>query len=85
MAAKRKAKGGRKTASSKRKAGKPTKRKSSDPAQCEFILCEDPNTGQIIVRPKGECPPEFVERIADGMRKKGVIYEFEPEVEERRV
>lgn len=31
---------------------------------CDLVLCEDPETGEVIVRPRGKCPEGYIERIA---------------------
>jgi hypothetical protein len=38
-------------------------------------MCEDPKTGQIIVRPEGKCPPGTVERMARKTAADGMIFD----------
>jgi len=42
-------------------------------SECDLILCEDPKTGQIIVRPRGRCPKGYVEKIAKKMESQDEI------------
>lgn len=41
---------------------------------CELVVCEDPQTGEVIVKPKGTCPRGFVERIRDKTSQNGLTF-----------
>lgn len=47
---------------------------SADSPACELVVCEDPTTGEIIVRPRGNCPRGFVERIRDKTSEHGLTF-----------
>jgi hypothetical protein len=62
---------------------------SSPPASesrpsCELVLCEDPDTHEILIKPKGECPAGYVERIRDKAAADGVTFLI-PKVKTRAV
>jgi hypothetical protein len=41
---------------------------------CELVVCEDPETGEIIVKPKGGCPRGYIEKIRDKAAASGVTF-----------
>ena len=41
---------------------------------CELVMCEDPKTGEVIVKPKGNCPRGFVEKLRDKASQNGVVF-----------
>jgi len=36
---------------------------------CDLVLCEDPETGEIVVRPKGKCPEDYIEKTMKKLEK----------------
>lgn len=48
--------------------------KKSDEPKCELEMCEDPVTGEIIVKYGEHCPPGYVERLAGKVAIKGVQF-----------
>ncbi len=61
-----------------------SKSKETKPQACELVLCEDPKTGELLVKPKGECPRGFLEKIRDKARQDGVTFLI-PKVHTREV
>lgn len=58
---------------------RPTPRRSSGPPsksgpQCELVLCEDPETGDILIKPSGQCPKGYIEKIRDKAAAQGVTF-----------
>ncbi len=41
---------------------------------CELVLCEDPNTGEILVKPTGQCPPGYIEKMRDKAADQGITF-----------
>jgi len=46
----------------------------SDSQGCELVFCEDPQSGDLIIRPKGDCPPGYMERLRDKALAEGVTF-----------
>lgn len=46
----------------------------SGPA-CELVACEDKD-GNVVIRPKGKCPPGYVQKIATRIKSHGLIVEY---------
>jgi hypothetical protein len=57
-------------------AGKGSAKESqSKPAPtCRVVLCEDPNTGEILAKGDGNCPDGFIERYRDKCREGGITF-----------
>lgn len=54
---------------------RPEPSSSSKPDQaCSLVLCEDPETGELLVKPSGQCPPGYIEKIRDKAIDKGVTF-----------
>ena len=49
---------------------------------CELVFCEDPETGDLVVKPRGNCPRGYIERLRDKAIEKGIVFEF-PKVRTR--
>jgi len=49
-------------------------KKTETSTACEMVICEDPTTGNLIAKPKGKCPPGYVERMKKTMATHGVIF-----------
>lgn len=56
----------------------------SAPASSELVVCEDPATGEIIVRCKGSCPIGYIEKIRDKAMANGLTFLI-PRVKTREV
>lgn len=41
---------------------------------CELVLCEDPDTGEILVKPKGACPRGYIEKFRDKAQESGITF-----------
>lgn len=55
--------------------GGKSQRSQPQPSQaCELVLCEDPETGELLVKPKGQCPDGYIERFRDKARQSGVTF-----------
>ena len=40
---------------------------------CEMVFCEDPETGRLLVKPKGKCPEGYLERFTQRVNKEGFL------------
>jgi hypothetical protein len=49
-------------------------------ASCEMVLCENPKTGEIQLRPKGKCDRGFLEQARDKMSEAGFEFVLPPKV-----
>jgi hypothetical protein len=45
---------------------------------CDLVLCEDPTTGEIVIRPKGKCPRGYVEKVIDKLERQDEIKVYVP-------
>ena len=54
--------------------GKVSKNKRKKFSGCSFIVCEDIETGEIILVPSKNCPAGFVQKAKSGMKEKGVLF-----------
>lgn len=43
-------------------------------SKCELVICEDPITGDFVVKPKGKCPEGYIERAKEGIKTKGLVF-----------
>ena len=41
---------------------------------CDLVLCEDPKTGELIVRPRGNCPKGYIEKFRDRAQEEGITF-----------
>jgi hypothetical protein len=41
---------------------------------CRLVICKDPNTGHIIVKPDGECPPGYIKEIKELAERQGIVF-----------
>ncbi len=41
---------------------------------CSFLVCENIETGEIVLVPSKSCPAGFVQKAKAGMREKGVLF-----------
>jgi hypothetical protein len=60
-----------------KKTKRKAKRQTDTGAACEMVICEDPVTGNLIAKPKGKCPPGYVERMKKNMATHGVVFPVE--------
>jgi hypothetical protein len=63
------------------KKRKPRKDGTPDPSQtesCELIVCEDPITGKVILRPRKGCPPGTVEKLKKKINEDGLWFPRSP-------
>lgn len=57
------------------KPSAPSKPQASKPEpKCELVLCEDPQTGEILVKPSGKCPPGYIEKFRDKAQESGITF-----------
>jgi hypothetical protein len=49
-------------------------RENKAPKGCELVMCKDPKTGKVVVKPKGKCPPGYVEMIKKQIRDDGIYF-----------
>ena len=47
-------------------------KKKEQESPCELVLCEDPKTGDLIVKPTGKCPVGYMEKIRDKALEEGI-------------
>jgi hypothetical protein len=47
---------------------------SSEAPTCKLILCEDPKTGEVIVKPDGPCPDGYVRKMRDRCQEEGITF-----------
>lgn len=64
-----------------RRVGQSVSKKRGSPpsagSACELVLCEDPGTGEWVVRPKGNCPLGYIEKAAAAVEKQHqLIFKF---------
>ena len=52
------------------------KKAKKEPTGCELVMCEDPTTGKITVKPKGKCPPGYLEKIMNKAAKEGIGFKL---------
>ena len=55
----------------------PRPRKSSASTRqkgCVWVGCVDPATGDFVQRPKGHCPPGYVEKVKQLIRDRGIVF-----------
>jgi hypothetical protein len=43
-------------------------------APCRLVLCEDPDTGEILVKPDGPCPKGYIEKYRDRCQQDGITF-----------
>jgi len=63
----------------------PNKSGSGQPkpgSACELVMCEDPETGDLVVRPRGNCPRGYIEKLRDKAEKDGITF-IRPKVQMR--
>jgi hypothetical protein len=41
---------------------------------CKLVLCEDPDTGEVLVKAEGPCPPGYIERYRDKCQESGITF-----------
>lgn len=51
---------------------------------CKLTICEDPETGEIVVKPDGGCPRGYVEKIRDKVQAAGKLVWYVPKEQETR-
>jgi hypothetical protein len=48
---------------------------------CSFVMCEDPKTGEMVVRPKGHCPRGYIEKAKAAIKERGLLF-YDPRNDE---
>lgn len=52
----------------------PKSKSEPDQFKCKLVLCEDPATGQVLVKADGPCPPGYMEKVRDQCQKDGITF-----------
>jgi hypothetical protein len=59
-------------------------KKKTDGSPCDLVICEDPETGEVVVKPKGNCPRGYIEKLRDKVQKAGKLVWYVPKEHETR-
>jgi hypothetical protein len=66
------------------RGGKDKSKNESELDDCGLVVCEDPDTGEILIKPQGSCPRGYIERIKNKAKQDGVTFVI-PKVHSREV
>lgn len=59
-------------------------KRSDESSPCDLVICEDPETGEVVVKPKGNCPRGYVERLREKVQSAGKLVWYIPKEHEVR-
>ena len=61
---------------------KPTKGRTTEEA-CKLVMCEDPITGRVVIKPSGKCPSGYMEKVMKKAQTTGITFDLGGSEEEK--